>query len=219
MREQLHKNGKGYKAIAKQILLPASTARNIVKKFQKHSFVSTSLRLGRPPAVDARVQQIVVREVMQDRKTSSAKLSQMLRGHHQIVVSTEAVRQILHRAGLNGRAARKKPFISRVNKKKRLTYAMELKDWTLSQWKNVLFTGESKFNVGTSDGHVYVWRRVGEELNSQCLVPTFKTGVKGIMVWVVLRTIESAFCIPVKRMSPPTTTSSRWKQLVSDDGH
>ena len=41
---------------------------------------------------------------------------------------------------------------------------------------------ESKYNMHTSDGKVYMWRRVGEELLDLCLATTFK-GAAGVIVW------------------------------------
>ncbi|DAZ94468.1 TPA: hypothetical protein N0F65_003505 [Lagenidium giganteum] len=167
-------------------MLPVSTIRNIIVKYKKHGFIADLPRPGRPPLADRRPQSLVVREVLRSRKISSAALAQMLHEHHQITVSEETVRQILHHAGLHGRAARKKSYISAVNKKKRLDYAKKHVNLTLEQWKNVHFTDESKFNVGASDGRVYVWRRASEEYLPDCLVPTFKSGVKVGMVlgWI-----------------------------------
>ncbi|DAZ92505.1 TPA: hypothetical protein N0F65_012735, partial [Lagenidium giganteum] len=125
---------------------------------KKHGFIADVPRPGRSSA-HRRVQSIVVREVLRSRKISSAALAQMLQEHHQIIVSDETVRQILHHAGLHGRA---------VNKKKRLDYAKKHVNWTPQQWNNVLLTDESKFNVGASDGRVYVWRRGGEEYHPDC---------------------------------------------------
>ncbi|CAG8652689.1 7649_t:CDS:2, partial [Paraglomus brasilianum] len=44
---------------------------------------------------------------------------------------------------------------------------------------------ESQFEVfgGVGDGHDYVWRNPEEKYNVNCLVPTFKSGCKGVMVW------------------------------------
>ncbi|DBA01894.1 TPA: hypothetical protein N0F65_006042 [Lagenidium giganteum] len=103
-----HDNGHGYKAIAKQTLLPVSTVRNIIVKLTKHDL----LRICRDrPLVDSLVESIIVREVMHSRKASRAALLQTLHEHHHVIVSEKTVRQILHKAGLHGRAACKKPFI------------------------------------------------------------------------------------------------------------
>ncbi len=49
-------------------------------------------------------------------------------------------------------------------------------------WNNVLFAGESKFNIFGSDGRITVSRRKNEELNPKNLVGTVKAAVcKNVM--------------------------------------
>ena len=79
--------------------------------------------------------------------------------------------------------ARNKPFISEINKKKRLEFAKNHLDKPLDFWRSVLFTDESKFNIHESDGKVRVWRRVNEALKTKNLKGTVKHGGGGVMVW------------------------------------
>ncbi|XP_037912037.1 uncharacterized protein LOC119652164 [Hermetia illucens] len=59
------------------------------------------------------------------------------------------------------------PYISSVNKKKRLKFAEKyfLKDGSF--WKTVIFCDESKFNLFGSDGKVKVWRKSSTEFNEK----------------------------------------------------
>ncbi|RHY83889.1 hypothetical protein DYB35_012431 [Aphanomyces astaci] len=82
--------------------------------------------------------------------------------------------------GLRSHAARKKSYLSKVNKKKRLAYAKKYQHWADDDWKNVIFTGESPFNLTGSSGRVFDWRQPGEEFNEACLVPTFKSGPQSL---------------------------------------
>lgn len=43
-----HKGGEGYKKIAKRFLMPLSSVRNVVKKFQSSGTVGVKARSGRP---------------------------------------------------------------------------------------------------------------------------------------------------------------------------
>ena len=63
--------------------------------------------------------------------------------------------------GLFGRRRAEKPFISPKNVKERLKFAKGHQDWTVDQWKNVLWSDESKFNMVGSDGKgkIYVFYR------------------------------------------------------------
>lgn len=56
--------------------------------------------------------------------------------------------------------------------------------WTAEDWRNVLFTDESKFELfGGGRRRHYVRRMQGERMNSQCVVSTVKHGGGSIMVW------------------------------------
>ena len=52
-------------------------------------------------------------------------------------------------AGLKGCKARKKPYLSEVNKKKRLLWAKEHQDWTDEDWAKVVWSDESIFEVSS----------------------------------------------------------------------
>ena len=47
----------------------------------------------------------------------------------------------------------------------------------------VLFSDESKFNLVGSDGHLWCWRRPGEEFDSCFTKKVVKHGGGNIMVW------------------------------------
>ena len=48
----------------------------------------------------------------------------------------------------------------------------ETHEWTLDQWKSVLWPDESKFQIFGSNHHVFVRCREGERMVSACVVPT-----------------------------------------------
>jgi hypothetical protein len=54
---------------------------------------------------------------------------------------------------------------------------------TADDWKNVLWTDESSFEIGKNSRQVRVWRSEGERFNSSCLTPSFKSGRQTVMVW------------------------------------
>ncbi|GBN52640.1 Transposable element Tc1 transposase [Araneus ventricosus] len=95
----------------------------------------------------------------------------------------ETVRRVLRVAGLNGRSARRKFFVSAKNRKLRLSFAKSMLNKPETYWNNVLFADKSKFYIFGSDGRIMVWRRKNEELNPKNLVGTVKYGGGGVLVW------------------------------------
>ena len=98
-------------------------------------------------------------------------------------ISTSTVQRRLHQSGLYGQTTATKPLLRKSNKKKRFVWAKKHKEWTLDQWKSVLWSDESKFEIFGSTCCVFVWRRKGERMVSTCMVPTVKHRGGGVMVW------------------------------------
>ena len=64
-------------------------------------------------------------------------------------ISIRTVWARLEEAGLKECKARKKPYLSEVNKKKRLLWAKEHQDWTDEDWAKVVWSDESNFEVSS----------------------------------------------------------------------
>ena len=60
-------------------------------------------------------------------------------------VLTKTVHRELHKSGFYTRAAIKKPFLTQTNVAKCLEWCKRLKDWSLEQWKDVIFSDKSNF--------------------------------------------------------------------------
>jgi transposase len=62
-----------------------------------------------------------------------------------------------------------------------LEFANKYKDWTLNDWKKVLFCDESKIELHWNRTRL-VWRRTGERFQSDCIKGNVKHD-KHIMIW------------------------------------
>ncbi len=78
------------------------------------------------------------------------------------------MRRDLKGLGLNRCVALRKPLINEANRKK----GLDIKDWTLEQWKKVMWSDESRFTLFQSDGRIRVRREADEVMHPSCLVPT-----------------------------------------------
>ena len=54
-------------------------------------------------------------------------------------------------SGLHDQIAAKKPLLKDTNNMKRLAWAKKHEQWTLDQWKSVLWSDESKFEIFCSN--------------------------------------------------------------------
>ncbi len=71
-------------------------------------------------------------------------------------VSIRTVAGGLKSAGLKAVVKKKKPFLSKKHKKARLDFALAHKDWTIEDWKRVVWSDETKINCLKSDGKKWV---------------------------------------------------------------
>jgi hypothetical protein len=69
------------------------------------------------------------------------------------------------------------------HRKARLEFAQKYSEWTIENWKRVIWSDETKINRFGSDGLQYVWKRPGEPLSDREISPTMKFRGGNIMVW------------------------------------
>ncbi len=78
-----------------------------------------------------------------------------------------------------------KPLLNQRQRQKRLTWAVEKKNWTVAQWSKVLFSDESKFCISFGNQGPRVWRKSGEAQNPCCLKSSVKFP-QSVMIWAAM---------------------------------
>ena len=64
-----------------------------------------------------------------------------------------------------------------------MDFAESHKDWTVEDWKRVIWSDETKINRLGSDGKKWVWKRPGEGLSDRLVQGTVKFGGGSLMIW------------------------------------
>ncbi|GFX07459.1 transposable element Tc1 transposase [Trichonephila clavipes] len=81
----------------------------------------------------------------------------------------------------------KRPFralpLTPEHRQLRLQWCQARSMWNVTDWQKVVFSGESRFVLGTDDNRVRVWRRPGERYNSPHTVLRHTARTAGVMVW------------------------------------
>lgn len=180
---KLRKQGNTFSKIAIAVNRPVSTIKKIYKKFNDTGNVKNLPRSGRPTKLSEATKRSIVRTVKKNPCLSAVKIAETLSINNNETVSASSVRRALYSGGLHGRVPRKKPFISKVNKKRRLDFANNHKKQDTSYWKNMIFSDESKFELFGHRKQPKIWRSVNKEFSQQNIQPTIKHGGGSVMVW------------------------------------
>ena len=73
-------------------------------------------------------------------------------------LSSKTVQHHFNKAGMKAVVKRKRPFLSKQHRRKRLDWAIAHKDWTVEDWKMVIYSDETKINHIGSYGGTIMWK-------------------------------------------------------------
>jgi len=189
---QMRRDGNSWSAIKFELGVEKSTAQRICKDKS-----SRTTRKGRPyqrPLLDMRTTRRIIRHIA--RNFSSRRLTfEQVRRQLGIVASTRTIRRQLRRCAYRRCIACPRPFISRMQAKKRLGFALEHRWWGTSDyaahrrdgrqggdWRKVIWSDEATFDIG-KDGRVWVTRRVDEKRCPDCIKSVYRSGRFSVMIW------------------------------------
>lgn len=66
-------------------------------------------------------------------------------------VSVDTCKRVVKRYGYGFYTAKEKPLLTLLQKKKRLKFAKDQENWTADQWREIIWSDESKFEVTIGD--------------------------------------------------------------------
>jgi len=177
----LSKGEFSYREIAKELGIPKSTVGDVVKKYNEQGLTTTASRSGRPEILSEYEKKNLIKVAKENRFNTLEELTETFNTTLNISVSNRTIQRTLHKEGYSGHAAKKKPFISEANRKKRYGWCRVHKNWT-TEWNYVIWSDESRFELFNNDSRNWVWRKKDERYEVNCLKPTVKHSI-GVMVW------------------------------------
>jgi transposase len=98
-------------------------------------------------------------------------------------IHADTIRKRLTQSGLKAYVHHTKPFLSDTHKARWLEWAEAHAHRTAEDWKSVIFSDESKFNLFGFDGRHWCWRKPGEEFDERYVRKEVKHGGGNVMVW------------------------------------
>lgn len=180
------KNGHSRRKIAEMVSLSDSTVQSIIYRFVRENRMHDKGRNAPNKIFNKTDERHIVRKIRENPRVSAPKIANEVEAELGKSCHPETIRRVLREHDLNGRIARKKPFISARNMKTRVNFTKEHLNKDAAFWNTVIFADESKFNIFGSDGASYVWRKPNTELQAKNLKATVKHGGGSVMVWACM---------------------------------
>jgi transposase len=168
--------------IATQLDIPLSTVYDTINRYKKNGSPHPDTRPGRPKSLSECDKRLIRRYVQKDRFAPLGNISNELNTQLTSTLHANTIRNYIHEIGLGSCVARKKPLLSNKQRLARLNWCKAKRDWE-EEWKQIVWSDESRFALFETDGRARVWRRVGEAYNIDCIQPTVKFGGGSVMFW------------------------------------
>lgn len=157
------------------------TARPLILK---DDWLRDKPRSGRPTKQVAETQeklQSLVRHDRYGRERTCTDFSASLASHG-IDISASTVFRILKKAGFRKTKPTRKPGLTIRMRKERLQWCLDRKDWTLEDWKKVIWSDETSVILLHRRGGYRIWRTSEEKLQKSCIRERWK-GASEFMFW------------------------------------
>ena len=141
--------------LRKKLGMTRATVQSILRKYNQTGTIENSQRSGRPPKLNARDLQFlncIVTKDAESRRTPVENITAKL----DMDILTKTVRRAMKKIGISYHPAAIKPFVSKVNAKKRLDWCKEHLSWTVEDWPKVIWTNECSVEIQRSSKHTMV---------------------------------------------------------------
>ena len=175
----MYQEGYSFRQIASCYDVHHSGVCKVISKYLEKGSVARVVGSGRKRITTDRDDRLIMREVKKDRKINCYQIRKNL-GLQNVSVRTIR-RRVTETGEFKSYWAARKPFISEKNRKKRVEWASARLNWTIEQWRKVVWSDESPF-VLRHGKRFRVWRLHNERYNPMCTKATVKHDKK-INVW------------------------------------
>jgi transposase len=176
-------SGESQRLIARNMDLKRTTIRRFLQKVSKEHTMEDNPKCGRPTKLTDRTRRLLCRKVENYEILSASELVETAGRDYQVQLSESTAIRMLHAAGLDIRHSIRKPLLTDEHKRKRLEFANACKDWTVDDWKSVVFSDETIITALHMHPRKLIWTKTTDSLDPHLIVPTVQAGGAKIMTW------------------------------------
>jgi transposase len=132
--------GQSARQVATSLGISIGSALNIRKKNKENIPPST---VGRPSKFSPRTKEVLARQFKTGQMTTPKDGQRFIQATDGVQVHVQTVRRNLREKGIKPYVQQKRPDLKANHVQERLAFAREHIDWTVDDWKRVMFSDES----------------------------------------------------------------------------
>ncbi|GFY21794.1 HTH_Tnp_Tc3_2 domain-containing protein [Trichonephila clavipes] len=125
---------------------------------------------GRPRNTNDREDRAIRRVATSAPTTSLASIQRHLPPSRHPVPSRETIRRGLTEVGLRSRRPLRRLPLTPHHRQCRLDFCRPRATWSVTDWRRVIFSDESRFSLSADDHRTRVWRRTGQRSDPAFIV-------------------------------------------------
>nr|CAH7714481.1 unnamed protein product [Callosobruchus chinensis] len=154
----LWQEGLSCHQIANRLNVVRSTVSRTIRLYEETGEVNSRPRTGRPTVSTRRENRFIAQLSRRERSVTVPVLRSQFQKTFNRVISTAAIHRRVLASGLRCRRPLRVPLLTARHRTARLQWPRAHQDWLLPQWRNVLFSDESRFGLipGTMTGAYYL---------------------------------------------------------------
>lgn len=177
----LLQEGYSLRQIQSKTTLGKSTIGRIKKELDMDK---ENHRGGQPAKLSPGDKRSLIHQITTGRLDNAVEATHFINNTLVTPVTPQTVRNALKQNNFRAVVKKKCPLLKKAHRMDRLKFARYHENWTVEDWKRVLWSDETKINRIGSDGRTYTWKKKGEPLSDQTTTPTVKHGGgNNLMVW------------------------------------
>lgn len=179
----LLQQGLSQRVVATQLHLSQSAVSRVYRRYQETGAFTRRPTTSRHRCTSERDDRFIVSTSLRNRHLTGVDVQRELRRTRGVAVSEWTVRRRLKEANLSPKRAATGPKLTARHRQARLQFAREHLNWSVGQWRSVLFTDECRMCLHGSDRRGRVYRRPGERFSQCCFAETVAYGGGSCMMW------------------------------------
>lgn len=179
----LREEGLSTRQIARRLNVGQSDVVRCWNRFRATGSVEDRPRSGRPRSTSRNEDRYIGLTARREPFSTAGDYRRQLQRATGTTISDQTIRNRLHEINLRARRPLHRPLLSRNHRRLRLQWARTHQHWLLPQWRNCLFTDETRLALVPDNNRLRVWRVPGRPSRLRYPSPRAQQHGGSIMFW------------------------------------